>query len=67
MEYLRDILGTLLVCLVPIIGFLSVAFLIYHGKDGGMVADCDHIDIRQSESKLRELAGRTFDYGTNGF
>ncbi len=34
MKYLRDILVTLFFCLVPIAGFLSVAFLIYHGRDG---------------------------------
>ncbi|ETT05665.1 MULTISPECIES: hypothetical protein [Providencia] len=34
MEYLRDILGTLFFMLVPITGFLSVAFLIYHDKEG---------------------------------
>lgn len=34
MEYLRDILGTLFFMLVPITGFLSVTFLIYHDKEG---------------------------------
>lgn len=34
MEYLRDILGTLFFMLVPITGFLSVAFLMYHEKSG---------------------------------
>ncbi|HGY1113530.1 TPA: hypothetical protein ACNUX9_000297 [Providencia rettgeri] len=34
MEYLRDILGTFFFMLVPITGFLSVAFLIYHDKQG---------------------------------
>lgn len=34
MKYLRDILAIFFFAAIPISGFLSVAFLIYHDKQG---------------------------------